>query len=91
MPAAEFEMTAETVMIMLLLLTMNSAFGLYIYIRFGPKQLFMIELPEEEQRRYKERLPPLSKLNGYGRKLFLFSGLTVAISLLLLSELFSAL
>lgn len=84
-------MTAETAMIMLLLVTMNSAFGLYIYIRFGPKKLFMIELPEEQYRRYKESLPPLSKLNGYGRRLLLFTCLTVTASLLLLSELFSAL
>ena len=84
-------MTVQTVMIMTLLLTMNSAFGLYIYIRFGPKRLFMIEMSEEQCRRYKESLPPISKLNGYGRKLVLFTCLTVIISLLLLFELFRAL
>jgi len=84
-------MTVQTMLIMVLLVTMNSGFGFYIYLRFGPKKLFMIPLPDEEYKKYNERLAPIGKLNSYGRKLTFYALVTIVVSLLILTELFRAL
>lgn len=84
-------MTFQAMLIMALLITMNTAFGFYVYMRFGPKKLMMVVLPDSEYRVFEERLPPLSKLNPHGRKLALYGCLTIAVSLLILSELFRTL
>lgn len=80
-------MTIQTLMIMALLFFMNAAFGLYTYMRFGPKQKMMQATSQQEYDRYDESLPPITRLNAYGRTLALIACLTVVVSLLLLSEL----
>ncbi|PJA31363.1 MAG: hypothetical protein CO187_09800 [Zetaproteobacteria bacterium CG_4_9_14_3_um_filter_53_7] len=79
---------ADQIMIMTLLLCMNATFGFYIYIRFSPRKMILIAMPESEYERYKESIPPLSKLNPYGWKLAIGMGSTIAGCLLLLIKLF---
>jgi len=75
-------------MIMALLLCMNGTFGLYIYLRFSPRKRILVAMSEDEYERYKESMPPLSKLNPYGRKLAVGMCSTIAGCLLLLFKLF---
>lgn len=79
---------ADQIMIMALLLCMNATFGLYIYLRFSPKKQILVAMPEDEYKRYEASMPPLSRLNPYGRKLAVGMGSTIAGCLLLLFKLF---
>jgi len=80
----------DTIMILALLLFINSAGGFYIYLRFGPRKLVMVHMSKEEHNRYHERLPPITLLSSFGRKLALLACVSIAISLLLFSNLLLA-
>ncbi|MDQ6997213.1 MAG: hypothetical protein Q9M17_00685 [Mariprofundus sp.] len=77
-------------MTLALLFFINSAGGFYIYLRFAPKKWVMVHMSAEEYNSYHERLPPITLLSNFGRKLALLACVCIAISLLLFSKLLLA-
>jgi len=75
-------------MILALLFCMNITFALYVYVRFCPCELIMVSLPEVEYEPYKDRFPPMAKLNPFGRRMVLYTYATAVTSLLIVSELY---
>ncbi|ATX80344.1 hypothetical protein Ga0123461_1938 [Mariprofundus aestuarium] len=81
-------MSYQTVMILALLFCMNITFALYVYLRFCACELIMVSMPEEEYELYKDRFPPMAKLNPFGRRMVLYTYVAAVTSVLIVSELY---
>lgn len=69
-----------SVLVVLILLSANVSFGLYLYVRYSPRASIMVAAAGDDLSSYEGSWPPILLLNGFGKRVVFLTWLNIVIT-----------